>query len=331
MSWSESSYWAGAGSDLEGSGSQARRWCLGVRPALVVVAVGLAGLAGCSALAGQHVGTFGVSAGVMGAGKMLRASEVQAAETVASAAMPVVPTTSGKSATSFFCYAWMLIGSVEVELLRAQASHGASIFACDEWSVFSSEPTWVVDEDQNDTVVIRHPPKVVVHCTGNPVEPCWAANSRLFHTIANHIADSRIWERHDFTIKVDADTVWIPDRLKTHLDAYGPQGAVWYMNTPLAMMAGPIEILSRGAWEVFSRNVSRCTDVERSEPAEDYWLGDCMQLLGVREVPDYTILADRYSYQALGGCKAGAGIAFHPLKTTRSYLACLHNATGSGP
>merc|ERR1711972_339798 len=107
----------------------------------------------------------------------------------------------------------------------------------------------------------------------------------------------------------------------------------WYQNSPQAMMAGPIEILARDAWQVLSRKLPHCTASLDSAhwPAEDAWLGDCMVLLGIREVPDYTILADRYSYQELGACKAAPFIAFHPLKTMSSYFACLHNATGALP
>merc|ERR1739845_341308 len=74
-------------------------------------------------------------------------------------------------------------------------------------------------------------------------------------------ADGR-WEQHDWIVKVDADAVFLPDRLKTHIRTQlkTPQGSKVYLrNIKFAFeFMGALEIMTREALALYFEKGHTC-------------------------------------------------------------------------
>jgi hypothetical protein len=116
-------------------------------------------------------------------------------------------------------------------------------------------------------------------------------NAPTFAKAWNRIfVDARV-KKFDWVVKVDADVVLFPDRLRHVLSstckedpceavALNTCGLVWGPAT--SMVPGPIQALSRAAVQRMADGVEQChaLDIMRSE--EDVYLSRCLDLLNVR-------------------------------------------------
>ncbi|CAK0877230.1 unnamed protein product, partial [Prorocentrum cordatum] len=141
------------------------------------------------------------------------------------AVTPVAPEDRARG-TSLYCFMAVLPGSYEEQLKDLAAEKGASIFACDASSVFW---TWHADKTE---------------------EGSWTSviNTDVFKSVWGDVKKDGQYQWHDWSVKVDPDSVFFPDRLKQHLQK---------LNAPKEM---PIYIKNTdedfgflGAIEVFSK------------------------------------------------------------------------------
>jgi len=100
--------------------------------------------------------------------------------------------------------------SHELELLQSQHKFGASIFGCEAWDVFSdvsvpvgSGYTTVKVDDVNNEF----------HQVKRKETGAWV-NWALFYQVWLKVRDLGKWQGAGWTVKVDADAVFIPQRLR---------------------------------------------------------------------------------------------------------------------
>jgi hypothetical protein len=215
----------------------------------------------------------------------------------------------------------------ELSLIRSQLAQGAGIFKCNAYSVISNKPIELSPGPPTRILADAIPGSL--HCNFGG-EYNTALNSEIFYRVWQRIFEDRCYLIHDWTVKVDADAVFLPERLREDV-AQRDANDVVYLNNCDEGLHGPIEVLSRAGMKKFGRGMQHCHDKLEHEwmsYGEDVWLRRCLGLLGVNRVDDYPHMLREKAcqpYQYPMPCSNGA-IAFHPLKTPQEYFQCLQQA-----
>merc|ERR1711920_1000653 len=150
----------------------------------------------------------------------------------------------------------------ELELLNTAAAQGAGIFACEQWDVFS-DVSVRIDGTGYDTIVVED--KLgEFHQLKREDSGTWV-NWGMFYQVWIKIREVGKWKAADYTIKLDADAVFIPQRLKTWLSSKpgeSPHG-LYYENCPNVQYGffGHLEIISKTAVKVLTANLEECHTV----------------------------------------------------------------------
>jgi hypothetical protein len=231
--------------------------------------------------------------------------------------------------SSLFCFALMIPWSDERKLLKMQFENRWGIFACDESMVYSSPvqdlggvKTGVIDMD--------------LHCEkgGPPGLTPTVLNQPVFENVWNTVIKDGYFRAHEWTVKVDPDTVFLPRRVRKIVqsvpqDALAQSGMV-LKNCKLGLH-GPIEVISRRALELYSGGNANC---ERPGQ-EDVYMEKCLASLGVNVYMQENVLAEGecmrgdYNANPLWYFCNSSHAAFHPLKTESEFRDCLINANAA--
>merc|ERR1719220_2047052 len=85
-----------------------------------------------------------------------------------------------------------------------------------------------------------------------------ALNTEIFLAVWARVVSDGRFQVHDWTVKVDPDCGFFPDRLRTILlhHAEGPAGV--YLNNCKLGLHGPLEVLSRKAVSAWWAGVPKC-------------------------------------------------------------------------
>jgi len=228
-------------------------------------------------------------------------------------------------APSLFCFLLMQSDSYEVRLVQEQFDRGVGIFACDEYSAFSDMELPLGSKTDLRAAAIPGPLRVRRDPRYN-----YALNTRVFLRVWSRVVADAKYRSSSWTVKVDPDTVFLPQRLRERL-AEGPaHGAkLSFINCRFGLH-GPIEVLSRSAVATLGAGMDRCR-LERAvgldTEGEDMFLSRCLDLLGVLQVEDYGLLSEEACMERPFPCRSGK-VAFHPLKEANMFLQCLKQAGG---
>jgi len=162
-------------------------------------------------------------------------------------------------------------------------------------------------------------------------------NTDLFIVIWKRIFAERLHLGYDFTVKVDADTAFVPDRLRS-IVPWGPDRrddpsnhVKVYLNSChwcIIKFIGPIEVVSRAALQHLQANMGRCqAHVEYHDVSEDVFLERCFAMLGIpAKNPKGKFLVPTWKVRNQNPkvCLDG-WTAAHPLKDTDVMLTCYEN------
>mmetsp|Transcript_69308 Transcript_69308/g.200802 ORF Transcript_69308/g.200802 Transcript_69308/m.200802 type:complete len:499 (-) Transcript_69308:93-1589(-) len=230
---------------------------------------------------------------------------------------------------SLFCFVLMLPDGYEVNLVKMQAEQKLSIFGCEEYTVFSNK-------------AINLAPGVVASVVNSDLrcdvggEFKTALNLNIFLAVWKQVIAENHFRNHDWTVKVDPDTVFFAERLRPLLAHHSPdipKGV--YLNNCKFGLHGPLEVFSKNAVLAWSAGTETCLahfDQVCSGPCnwgEDMFIDQCLKkVLGVRRDSDWGLLSeehckpDSYHQNEWIECTNG-NVAFHPFKTEVDYQACL--------
>jgi len=160
---------------------------------------------------------------------------------------------------SLYCISLIRPKSQEVELTAAQLKQGVGMFSCNAYTVFS-----------NKHFVLQQEPLVTTEAISGSLKVqrggIWftALNSDVFVRLWNKVFDDGRFSSYDWTIKLDADTVFFADRMRARLRIGSPYPQNSYFNNcKVDDMHGPLEALSRGAMDAFKRGLKHCRDAHR--------------------------------------------------------------------
>lgn len=229
--------------------------------------------------------------------------------------------------------------------MRGQFERGLGIFdaACDEWAVFSNESVSMNCESASkkfDTVVFDGTLEVERGGDFNS-----ALNTVVFQRFWDAVLeDGRAWN-YDWVVKVDPDTLFLPDRLKDMINSgVGPFGKKeppggMYINNCFLGMHGPIEVFTKKALGNYKNGRKDCNKGKPGKKGqEDVYLRECFKELGVEKVDAFNILMEGEN-----ACKEmpsspemetepsrppcfAAQAAFHPFKNIPSMMRCWAEA-----
>jgi hypothetical protein len=247
--------------------------------------------------------------------------------------------------------------SYELDLFRAQLKHGAGIFGCSGgWDILSDvkvqlspPPVELFTHDVSDSAVDLHLFKR--KHTGT-----WV-NTPIFYLAWKKIREIGRWKYNDFTVKADADAVFLPPRLVDYLKATtATEHGVYFENCKNVDSGffGNLEVMSNQAVSVYLSNIEDCWTTlcwkagERGGCADDWKYGPwgedlfaqrCMDKHGVEKVEAFDLTtdgacpADRPEGQKKNrkwkpdDCSAVTTPAMHPFKTTKEWFSCLSAIT----
>jgi len=231
---------------------------------------------------------------------------------------------------SLFCFSVMRADGYELSLVRNQLNKGVSIFQCDAWAVYSDTATWLTPGP---------PVKIMTTLIGTSLEAPEGQiehilNTDIFIQAFAKVREHKHYNQQDWIVKIDPDAVFLPDRLRTHLQAAAPERGsnLYFWNCPASFkLFGAVEVFSKQAMDLFFDNLDRCkTEFPWQEWGEDLFLRRCMDLLGVEHKEDFGLLTDAYCGEQPYPCDSGK-VAFHPFKAPETYFKCLEEATGGEP
>jgi len=253
-----------------------------------------------------------------------------------------------KPARSLFCFSVYTEDtgspekSFEKELLIQQLEKKVSIFACDEYQVYSD-----VEVDLGGGFLTKKVTDVNNdwHFAKRKTTGAWE-NTGMFIQVWKAIGDAGAYKGYDWVVKADADTVFIPERLRDRIQ-WMPRtmsGSV-LQNCPYVDYGffGNLEVFSNLAFGILVQNVDTCRTTldwkkgveggKYGPMGEDLFAEVCMEKNGVDKVEAFDVTIDgacpqkrpedqKKNKKWKSDCKITAP-AMHPFKTPTDWLTCF--------
>jgi len=231
---------------------------------------------------------------------------------------------------SLWCYALMQPTGYELELVAMQFRERVSIFDCDEYAVYSSKVVEIAPGLKTGAVNSN------LKCKYGG-EFLTALNTEIFFRVWDKVFEDGRFMMHQWTVKADADCVFLPDRLRMDLQHHieGPNGV--YVNNCKMGLHGPLEVFSRTAVQKWAEGRDRCVQHFTrlcSGPClwgEDMFIDQCLwHVLDVSREDDWSLLVEDHCDPPKDwkNCLDQTKAAFHPFKNMTDWRHCMHNAGG---
>lgn len=235
-----------------------------------------------------------------------------------------------------FCVMVIRPDGYEPGLVREQIKKCVGAFSCDDFAVVSHERVMLSEEPLYVTRSFKGPPL--------PAVAGASFNSVNFKSFWETIREDGQFDQADWTIKVDPDSVFFPERLQERLErsAFTPTNPTFFANcdeeskvSPRiggSFLYGPIEVISRGALDKFFAGFDSC---DSGKTFEETFLMDCMKKFGVPlENRDLGLNLLRDDSVQCGGDTAGLpcasnSVVIHPFSGVEKWFKCWDEATAS--
>jgi len=226
--------------------------------------------------------------------------------------VPAAPEGQPVAGTTMYCFMAMLPDSQEVDLMKLAKQGKASIFACEASDVFHS---WQSAKNGWDT------------------GEATLANTDVFINVWEQVQKSGRYLDFEWTVKVDADAVLVPSRLKQHIAGLRPPAnrAIYLKNNAMDAglgnngFLGAVEVFSKIAVQIYFDNYHDCKTTLGLNAGEDGFFKGCMDAIGVGFMTDPALFKPDIS---AGACIAKEHAAFHPLKQPVDWQCCLDILNG---
>lgn len=246
-------------------------------------------------------------------------AEIVPTTTTVTTTRAAVTTTTMTKLPSLFCFSVMVSWGYEPGLVRMQADERRSIFACDGSAVYSNA------EMDFGSVTSRIVRGTDLHCEkGGPFNTL--LNTPVFKKVWEQVLADGLYKPYDWIVKADCDTVFFPARLRTMIRGPALQnaqdGGGLFLNNCGFGLHGPLEVVSRTALETYKAGFQQCEE----PPQEDVFLQACMMKLGVKQVNQFTLLAEDHCRTANWQACQSEHVSFHPFKDAAAYRACGERA-----
>lgn len=233
---------------------------------------------------------------------------------------------------SLFCFSLVQPDGYEHDLIAVQYDLGVSIFNCDEYALYSNRQVSVAPGIWTNVI------NSTLKCSMGG-EFGTALNTGVFLALwAKIVMDGRFLY-HDWTVKVDPDAVFAPERLRMHLMGHLEADSGVYLNNCKFGLHGPLEVFSRNAVKVWALGARECVDyfTQLCKGAcgwgEDMFIDQCMKRkLKIRRDHDFTLLLEDHCDPPKGwqDCTDKTVVAFHPFKEEKTWRDCMKAVQSGG-
>lgn len=194
------------------------------------------------------------------------------------------------------------------------------------------------------------------HSLARRDRPWKYVNTPLFYQVWKAIRDHGKYQKHDYSVKVDPQTVFIPSRLTSWLatQVQTERGNYWENCKGVdSGFFGNIEVMNLKAMTVFLVHLEDCKlklcwrstpdcrgDWKYGPWGEDLFTQRCMDRHGVGKLSNFNLTvsgscpANRPADQKknkfyVPPCSGVNSAAYHPFKTTKEWFGCLGSLTGA--
>lgn len=226
---------------------------------------------------------------------------------------------------SLFCFALILPWGYDLGLAELQHRYSTSVFACDAYALYSNESIQVAEGVR--THLVKSDLRTY---QGRDFKT--PLNINVFMVVWWEVVRGKEFLHHDWTVKVQPDTVFFPTRLRAILGHYrdGLNGV--YLNNCHRGLHGGLEVFSRKAvmkWSTGTLNCQKLFQHECDGPCgwlEDTFIDQCLgKVLAVKRENVYDILVDGHCNPPEDWMVCGdtSAVAFHPLTDIGAYTQCL--------
>lgn len=226
-------------------------------------------------------------------------------------AVDPVPEGTDMAGTSMYCIMAVVPDSPEMDLLWTAKTNGASIFGCNASSVYRAWETGSASWDTAEATVV---------------------NTAVFLKVMEWVKEDALYLSYDWTVKVDADCVFLPERLRSHIWGLRPPAntPVYLKNNHLEGLGnngflGAIEVFSKTAMDKFMGSAKDCGRFLGTNSGEDGFFKGCMDAIGVGFMLDSNMFKPNYDTAT---CTNGMYAAYHPIKYPSHWQRCWDIATG---
>mmetsp|Transcript_85956 Transcript_85956/g.179709 ORF Transcript_85956/g.179709 Transcript_85956/m.179709 type:complete len:403 (-) Transcript_85956:37-1245(-) len=257
---------------------------------------------------------------------------------------------------TLFCFALVTPRGKEFELMNMLLQRSMGPFSCDGYNIYS-----------NETLALGTNPStglsLMTTSIGEGSLDCilgsrWATalNTEVFARVWRAVNADGQYVNYDWSLKVDADCVFVPQRLRSILIGIDPFTPAYLENCKYGLH-GPIEVVNRLGMRAFLVGQHDCADIyhaaitqkpvmfspylhDHKPPAgvwvadsldhgfgEDEYLRRCFEQLKVKKINAHGMLAEEACKTHVDTCTSKEVVAFHPFKDSASYLQCMHEAT----
>jgi len=231
------------------------------------------------------------------------------------------PVAAAATLNVLFCFTFALPKSEQEHILRQQLERQAGIFACDTKAVYSIE-AFNVGNLKATAIAVNMEKGGDLGMHSAPV----------YAKVWDEVMKGKMYQDHEWTVKVDPHTVFLPWRLRTVVNSFDDgltqteRGV--YLRNCKDRLALPIEVVSRRAMEIYAE---KCLGWHQGGKArEDDWLESVLLDLQIAPLPATTLMpgpsCTATSEYSASTCGPGF-VAFYPLTTAKAYGDCLSNAT----
>lgn len=213
-------------------------------------------------------------------------------------------------------------------MLEFQQESSYGIFGCEAASVYSND-TYHLGGEVSTTRVHA------LEWNGKFANGKVAWQKYAFIEIWRHVIEEGIYLKHDWTVKVDPEAVFLANRLRhqvRHLhygynDALGGssyENGAFLNNCPFGIRR-PLLIVSRRALVVYASSAKKC----EPHTFETAYLKKCFLGLNIAQLDEFQLLADgechkgEFSNHPHWQTCRGDHAAFHPFITPDLYTKCI--------
>jgi hypothetical protein len=260
---------------------------------------------------------------------------------------------ASKPARSLYCFSVCTINSgspkpsTEKALLTGQLARKVSIFQCDGYDVFSDEKVSLGTDSQGKEVITTQVKDVdnEFHFAKRKTSGAWV-NTGTFIQVWKAIDKSQKYQNYEWVVKVDADAVFVADRLRDRIQ-WMPRtvGGSMLQNCRYVDYGffGSLEVYSHMAFSIILANLETCRATiawkkgikngKYGPMGEDLFAEICAAKNGVDKIEAFDISSD-------GACPADRPKdqkknkkwqpdcnrntpAIHPFKKPAAYFKCL--------
>jgi hypothetical protein len=256
--------------------------------------------------------------------------------------------TDARPAKSLFCFAVYTQNTgttkqnFEKEILTEACARKWHVFSCDAHAVYSDVEVSLCDGYTTGKV---YDVDNTFHVARRKETGAWI-NTGMFQQVWKAIAKAGTYRNYDWTVKADADAVFLPYRLVARV-AQMPRATtgVILTNCPKVDYGffGSLEVFSKTAFDVLLANLDKCNKAlpwilglkggKFGPMGEDLFAEICMEKNGVFKIEAFDITTDgacpadrpkdqKKNKKWKANCAQTLSPAMHPFKKTYEWVQC---------